>query len=106
LEEAVRFGEAMGAGGDMAECHRNLALVQLALGEHQPALSSAARALELARSGAPLYLPQVIETAAEVCRQAPAALRARARALAEELAVAAEGDAAARCRELVATLQD
>jgi serine/threonine protein kinase/tetratricopeptide (TPR) repeat protein len=86
LEEAVRLGEAMGAGADVAECHRNLARVLLDLGEHEPALASARRALDHARTGARVYLLAVVETATAICRAVAAGpARTGAQALARDL---------------------
>jgi class 3 adenylate cyclase/tetratricopeptide (TPR) repeat protein len=82
LREAVRLGAEIRAEGDLTDCHRNLAAVHAALGEHDVALDEARRALELAREGGPrrLYLASVLDTLIAIVdglRPAPPELRPR-----------------------------
>jgi class 3 adenylate cyclase/tetratricopeptide (TPR) repeat protein len=108
LEEAVRLGEAMGAVADVAEIHRNRALVWLALGDPPRAIHAARRALELARRDARGYLSAVVDTATSVCVEAPAseALWALATELLDAIDedLDADPELAERCRSALAAL--
>src|SRR4029079_10914787 len=64
---AVRLGEQVHAGSDLADMYRNLAESSLAAGEIAGALAAGGEALAIARVKGRVYLGAVAVTLARVC---------------------------------------